>query len=109
MFDTRIIRRLAYDSNYQRAIELIMDIIENKGSRCAFKSLDNTFCPEAKKRIDEVEINRDALKVGLEVAEKYRGIAEKKLKNIKLYCEGQNLKADYTACEVLSIIDKKEE
>ena len=30
MFDTRIIRRLAYDGNYQRAIELIVDIIDGK-------------------------------------------------------------------------------
>lgn len=30
MFDTRIIRRLAYDGNYQRAIELIVDIIDKK-------------------------------------------------------------------------------
>ena len=30
MLDTRIIRRLAYDGNYQRAIELIVDIIDGK-------------------------------------------------------------------------------
>ena len=30
MFDTRIIRRLAYDGNYKRAIELIVDIIDEK-------------------------------------------------------------------------------
>ena len=30
MIDTRIIRRLAYDGNYQRAIELIVDIIDGK-------------------------------------------------------------------------------
>ena len=28
--DTRVIRRLAYDSNYQRAIELLLDIVEKQ-------------------------------------------------------------------------------
>ena len=35
MFDTRIIRRLAYDGIYQRAIELIVDIIDRKASFAA--------------------------------------------------------------------------
>ena len=35
MFDTRIIRRLAYDGNYQRAIELIVDIIDEKKNSIA--------------------------------------------------------------------------
>lgn len=37
MLDTRIIKRLAYDGNYQRAIELIVDIIDGKAS-CAAKA-----------------------------------------------------------------------
>lgn len=32
--------------------------------------------------------------------------AEQKLKRIEKYCEEQNLKADYTACEILQIIDE---
>ena len=28
--DTRIIRRLAYDGNYQRAIEILLDIVEKQ-------------------------------------------------------------------------------
>ena len=28
--DTRVIRRLAYDGNYQRAIEMLLDIIEKQ-------------------------------------------------------------------------------
>lgn len=34
--------------------------------------------------------------------------AEKKLKRIEEYCKEQNLKADYTACEVLQIVDEVE-
>lgn len=30
MVDTRLIRRLAYDGNYQRAIELLLDIVEEQ-------------------------------------------------------------------------------
>jgi hypothetical protein len=47
----------------------------NKG-RCAFKCLDNTFCDEAKIRIDKLELDKDCLKASLETARKYRGIAE---------------------------------
>lgn len=32
---------------------------------------------------------------------------KKKLKQIEKYCEEQNLKADYTACEILEIIDEE--
>ena len=28
--DTRVIRRLAYDGNYQRAIEMLLDIVEKQ-------------------------------------------------------------------------------
>lgn len=44
--------------------------------RCAFKSLDNTFCDEARIKIDKLELDKDCLKVSLETARKYRGVAE---------------------------------
>lgn len=47
----------------------------NKG-RCAFKCLDNTFCDEAKIRIDKLKLDKDCLNASLETARKYRGIAE---------------------------------
>ena len=31
--DTRIIRRLIYDENYQRALQLLLNIIENQEER----------------------------------------------------------------------------
>lgn len=34
--------------------------------------------------------------------------AEQKLERIEAYCNEQNLKADYTACEILQIIDEVE-
>ena len=30
--DTRVIRRLAYDGNYQRAIEMLLDIVEKQNN-----------------------------------------------------------------------------
>ena len=54
----------------------------NKG-RCAFKCLDNTFCPEADKKITELELSRDSYKVSYETAKKYREKAEKALQEIK--------------------------
>lgn len=60
--------------------------------KCAFKSLDNTFCDEAKIKIDKLELDKDCLNASLETARKYRGIAEidrdkykQALENIKLY------------------------
>lgn len=44
--------------------------------RCAFRSLDNTFCDEAKIQIDKLKLDKDCLNVSLETARKYRGIAE---------------------------------
>ena len=48
---------------------------ETKG-RCAFKCLDNTFCDEARIKIDKLELDKDCLNASLETARKYRGIAE---------------------------------
>lgn len=84
----------------------------NKG-RCAFKSLDNTFCDEAKFKIDKLELDKDCLNASLETARKYRGIAEadrdkykQALEEIRNYCDEQNLKADYTACYITNRIDE---
>lgn len=81
--------------------------------KCAFKSLDNTFCDEAKIKIDKLELDKDCLNASLETARKYRGIAEtdrdkykQALEEIRSYCDEQNLKADYTACYITNRIDE---
>lgn len=66
------------DFNVQK-IEVLQEENEklkaNK-ERCAFKCLDNTFCDEAKIKIDKLELDKDCLNASLETARKYRGIAE---------------------------------
>lgn len=55
---------------------------------------------ELKEKIKDLESITGIFSVRL--MEKYKHALEE----IRSYCEEQNLKADYTACEVLSIIDK---
>ena len=68
--DTRVIRRLAYDGNYQRAIEMLLDIVEKQDNTIS-KLVD--FISELKvdKEIRDVvkECKRDPQRV-LEVLSK---------------------------------------
>lgn len=79
----------AYKMSENEANEIIVELKAeneqlkvNKGS-CAFKCLDNTFCPEADKKITELELSRDSYKVSYETAKKYREKAEKVLQEIR--------------------------
>lgn len=100
---------------YEKIVQLQKENEELKAKkgRCAFKCLDNTFCDEAKIKIDKLELDKDCLNVSLETARKYRGIAEadrdkykQALEEIRSYCDEQNLKADYTACYITNRIDE---
>lgn len=79
----------AYKMSENEANEIIAELKAenerlkaNKGC-CAFKCLDNTFCPEADKKITELELSRDSYKVSYETAKKYREKAEKALQEIR--------------------------
>lgn len=63
------------DKKFKKLQKENEELKENK-RRCAFKCLDNTFCNEAKIRIDKLELDKDCLNASLETARKYRGIAE---------------------------------
>lgn len=89
----------------------------NKG-RCAFKCLDNTFCPEADKKITELELSRDSYKVNYETAKKYREKAEKALQEIRdiinAPCDNCKYNKDGITCSIsdcgegkLKIIENK--
>ena len=74
---------------------------------CYFKQLARKIqeCEELKEQycngLDEYKICRTLQDVSY-----YRDRAEQKLNRIEDYCKEQNLKADYTACVVLNIIDE---
>lgn len=63
---------------------------------CLFKQLARKTqeCEELKKANIHIDNNRM--------------VKSNKLKKIEEYCREQNLKADYTACEILQIIDEVE-
>lgn len=67
-----------------------------QGRICLFKQLARKTqeCEELKKANIHIDNNRM--------------VKSNKLKKIEEYCREQNLKADYTACEILQIIDEVE-
>lgn len=110
MFDTRIIRRLAYDGNYQRAIELIVDIID--GKKNYFEVKEDL---EKRRKASSITTENARLKSCLQEIKK---IAEKLMAdNLCNNCDGIGLDANcqYTGCpyyqmdKILQKITKAEE
>lgn len=95
-----------------------------EGRNCLFKQLARKTqeCEELKNTITNLEIIRDTFsnkidqlkaknkelkKANIHI-DNNRMVKSNKLKKIEEYCKEQNLKADYTACKVLQIINEVE-
>ena len=64
--DTRVIRRLAYDGNYQRAIEMLLDIVEKQ---------DNTIS-KLVDFVSELKVDKDIRDVVNECKRNPQGVLE---------------------------------
>ena len=64
--DTRAIRRLAYDGNYQRAIEMLLDIVEKQ---------DNTIS-KLTDFVSELKVDKDIRDILKECKRNPQGVLE---------------------------------
>ena len=96
MFDTRIIRRLAYDGNYQRAIELIVDIIDGKKNYFEVKEdIESHIKAKTQQTLDQIAEKNKHIKRNyddtIEIEEDY---LRELLETINNLCEANKILQD---------------